>query len=121
MGEPIVAYVHKGCKTCARALAHLAERGASVQTVELFEAPLTREGLRQLFAKIGRSPADLLRLRDRRVRELDLRHTPRSEEELLALMVRHPGLIQRPILVRGERAVLGLRGDEIDAFLAEEA
>ncbi len=117
MAEQITAYIRKGCKTCARALDYLRERNVEFETVELFEADLTVEGLRELFAKIRKSPGELLRPRDRMYRELDLRNSLRSDEEILELMAEHPGLIKRPILVCGGRGVVAVKPEQADELL----
>lgn len=117
MAHRITAYVRNGCKTCGRALDYLRDRGVDFETVEMFEARLSKEELRELFEKVGRSPNELVRARDRMYRELDLKNTPRSDEELLDLMVQHPGLIQRPVLLRGRTAVVGVKPEEADRLL----
>ena len=53
------------------------------------------------------SPRDLLRKSEAVYRELELGRRELSDEEIIALMVEHPDLIQRPIVERGARAVLG--------------
>lgn len=119
MGDEIVAYVHKGCKTSSRALEVLDRRGAEYTRRELFEATPSKEELRRFLDAMDLSARELLRPRDRTYREMDLKHAALSEEELLGLMVEHPGLIRRPILVRGERVALGLKPEDVEAFLAE--
>jgi len=53
------------------------------------------------------APRDLLRKNEIVYRELNLGRPDLTDEEIIALMVEHPELMQRPILERGERAVLG--------------
>ena len=53
------------------------------------------------------APRDLLRKNELVYRELNLGRPDLTDEEIIALMVEHPELMQRPILERGERAVLG--------------
>lgn len=62
--------------------------------------------LRKLINKLGIAPADLLRKGERVYRDLGLAKRDVSDEELIRLMVENPDLIQRPIVVRGEKAVL---------------
>lgn len=117
MTSRLVAYVRKGCKTCARALAVLEERDVPFERVELFEDPPSQEELRHLVEKLGLRPRDLLRPRDRTYRELNLTERQMSDDDLLRLMAEHPDLLKRPILVRGNRAVLGIRREDLEAFL----
>ncbi|MCJ2531959.1 MAG: Spx/MgsR family RNA polymerase-binding regulatory protein [Candidatus Thermoplasmatota archaeon] len=109
MSKPIQAYVHKGCKTCKRATDYLEERKIAFEPIELFEARLTAHEIRTLLRKLSLAARELLRPRDRMYRELDLRNGEIPEDELIQLMVENPGLIKRPILVRGDRAVLGIK------------
>ena len=69
---------------------------------------------------MGVSPRELLRTGEAVYRELNLGRRELSDDELIRLMAEHPDLIQRPIVERGERAVLGRPADKIRAFLAEK-
>ncbi len=113
MSKPIQAYVHKGCKTCKRATDYMEVRKIAFEPVELFEAGLTGDEIRTLLRKLSLSAREVLRPRDRRYRELDLKNREIPEDELIQLMVENPGLIKRPILVRGDRAVLGIKPERV--------
>ncbi len=66
---------------------------------------MTEEKLRGLLAKANLEPADVLRTRERIGKELGLsKDTP--GDELIKLMIKHPGLLQRPIVEVGDKAVL---------------
>ena len=64
------------------------------------------------------APRELLRTSEPVYRELDLGKRPLSDDELIALMIEHPDLIQRPIVERGKRAVLGRPVENIKALLS---
>ena len=72
-----------------------------------YTAPLSREKLGELLKKLKLAPRDILRKSEAVYRELQLASRTLTDEELISLMVEHPDLIQRPIIERGERAVLG--------------
>jgi arsenate reductase len=78
---------------------------------------LSEKKLRQLIRKIGVSPRDLLRPSESIYRELELGGKDFSDDEIIALMVKHPDLIQRPIVERGNRAVLGRPVENVKALL----
>ena len=63
------------------------------------------------------APRQLLRTNEALYRELDLGTRELSDEEIIALLVEHPSLLQRPIVERGERAVLGRPIENIRALL----
>jgi arsenate reductase len=63
------------------------------------------------------APRDILRTGEAVYRELGLGKTEFSDDELIALMLKHPDLIQRPIIERGEKAVLGRPVENVRALL----
>ena len=63
-------------------------------------------------------PRELLRTSEAIYRELGLGQGERTDDELIALMVKHPDLIQRPIVERGNRAVLGRPVENIKEVIA---
>jgi arsenate reductase (glutaredoxin) len=66
---------------------------------------------------MGLKPRDLLRTSESIYRELSLGKSEFSDDEIIALMVKHPDLIQRPIVERGNRAVLGRPVDNVKSLL----
>ncbi len=79
--------------------------------------PIGESKLRELIKKMGISPRELLRTGEAVYKELDLGNREVSDDELIRLMVEHPDLIQRPIVERGERAVLGRPTERIRELL----
>ncbi len=108
MGQeiPLTVYEKPTCTTCRKMRRLLEEEGVNFNRVNYFIDPIPEDRLRELLAKAGLRPRDVLRTRE--AREAGV--TPddgRSDEELLALLVERPELLQRPIVERGDRAVLG--------------
>ena len=68
---------------------------------------------------MGARPHDIIRTGEPVYKELDLGKRDVSDEELIALMVQHPDLIQRPILEVGDRAALGRPTENLTALLEE--
>ena len=85
----------------------LKEEGLDFERVNYFVDPLDEITLREILSKAGLSPRDVLRTRDRVHSELNLDSDDVSDDVLLAALVAHPSLLQRPIIVRGDSAVLG--------------
>ena len=85
----------------------LKEEGLDFERVNYFVDPLDEITLREILSKTGLSPRDVLRTRDRVYSELNLDSDDVSDDVLLAALVEHPSLLQRPIIVRGDSAVLG--------------
>ena len=82
----------------------LNEHGVEYIYREYTQDPLSESELRDLFRKLGGTPQDVLRSRDAKKAGLS---GEESFEELIAAMVRNPKLLQRPIGVLGDRAVVG--------------
>jgi arsenate reductase len=80
---------------------------------------LTRPRLKELLKKLKMPAANLLREGEPIYRELKLaeRKKNMSEEELIDLMIKHPDLMQRPIIERGNRAVIGRPTEKIREIL----
>ena len=77
--------------------------------------------LRELIKKMGIKPRDLLRSSEPVYRELGFGNKDFSDDEIISLMVQHPDLIQRPIVERGERAVLGRPVENARHLLEEKS
>ena len=95
----------------------LRESGVSFEKVNYYLEPLTKKKLAELLAKMKMDPRDLLRTSEPVYRELGLGKGEFSDDEILELMVKHPDLIQRPIVERGNRAVLGRPTENVNSLL----
>ena len=95
----------------------LRESGVPFEKVNYYLEPLTRKKLADLIRKMKIKPRHLLRTSESIYRELDLGKRELSDDELISLMVKHPDLIQRPIVERGDRAVLGRPVENVKELL----
>lgn len=102
----LTIYEVKTCSTCRNLAALLAERGVEYDGIEYHRTGLDEATIRDLLAKAGVGPRDVLRLREPLVAELGLLGEGVSDDEIIAAMAAHPRLLQRPIAVRGDRALL---------------
>lgn len=98
----------------------LRESGIPFEKINYYIKPLSREKLRELLTKMKLSPRDILRKSEPVYRELNLAKRELSDDDLIALMVEHPDLIQRPIVERGARAVLGRPVENVRAVMGDE-
>lgn len=85
----------------------LRESGMDFEAIDYMVDPIPRGKLAELVRKMGVTPRDLLRKRERAYRELGLGRDDVTDEEILDAMAAHPELVQRPIIEKGDRAVLG--------------
>ena len=95
----------------------LRESGVDFNKVNYYLEPLSEKKLRELLKKMGIAPRELLRTGESIYRELELGKKESSDDELIKLMVKHPDLMQRPIVERGDRAVLGRPTENVKELL----
>lgn len=106
MQDKIVIYQKPTCSKCRATLALLRDGGQEFDAVNYYESPLSEELLRELIDKLGVKAWDVLRTDEPLARDLNLAQRQLSDDELIRIMVENPDLIQRPIVVRGDKAVL---------------
>jgi arsenate reductase len=106
MSDKITIYQKPTCSKCRETLALLNENGAEFESVNYYETPLTKDELRDLINKLGIPAKELLRKGEEVYRALNIKPDEIAEDELIGLMIAHPDLMQRPIVVRCDRAVV---------------
>jgi len=95
----------------------LRESGIPFEKVNYYIEPLTKKQLTALIRKMKLKPRDLLRKSEPIYKELGLANDEFSDAELIDLMIEHPDLLQRPIVERGDRAVLGRPTENVKELL----
>ena len=113
----VTIYHKPTCTTCRQAIQVLKDSGKPFRTVNYYEQPFTRAQLKGLLNKAGLSPRDILRTKEDDYKELGLAKKNLSDDELIDLMVTHPDLIQRPIVEKGERAILARPAETVKQLL----
>lgn len=103
----VTIYHNPRCSKSRATLALLEERGIQPRIVKYLETPPTAEELRDILQKLGIGPRDLIRKKEAEYKEQGLDNPNLSDEELVAAMVSHPRLIERPIVVVGDKAAIG--------------
>ena len=117
MKKKLTVYQKPTCTKCRTTLRLLNERGAEFEAINYFETPLTEADLRVLLKKLGLTAREILRKDEPVAKQLGIGKKDFSDEELIALMAKHPDLIQRPIVVRGDQAVLGRPPENVEKLL----
>ena len=104
----VVIYHNPRCSKSRATLALLRERGIEPRIVEYLKQPLSREELESILAKLGfDDPRQLMRTKEKVYKELGLDDPGLSREQLLQAMLDHPILIERPIVIVGDKAAIG--------------
>jgi arsenate reductase len=109
----LTVYEKPTCTTCRRLAALLTERGIDFEQVNYFIDPLSEEQLRELLRKAGLRPRGVVRMKEPGASDLPLD----DDEATLRALVQRPDLLQRPIVERGDRAVLGRPPENVLALL----
>ena len=117
MSDQITVYEKPTCTKCREMNKFLVEQGIDFSKVNYYIEPLSEEKLRDLLGKMKMTPRDLLRSSEPVYRELGIGKKEFSDDEIIALMAKHPDLIQRPIVERGDRAVLGRPTENVKTLL----
>lgn len=102
----ITVYEKPTCTTCKKVIKELIENGVDFNKVNYFTQPFTKTKLKSLLNKMKMRPSELLRTKENEYKELDLKHRNYSEEEIMYLMIENPNLVQRPIVEKGNKAIL---------------
>jgi len=106
MSDKIIIYQKPTCSKCRATLSILKDSKEGFESINYYEAPLTSNQLRELRDKLGLSVRDMLRSEEQLAHSMNLAGRNLSDDELIDIMVENPDLIQRPIVVRGNKAVL---------------
>lgn len=114
----MLIYHNPRCSKSRGALALLEERGITPEVVRYLDTPPTREELAGLLAKLGMRPSELVR-RGEDVFRTEYAGRELSEDEWLDALVTHPVLIERPIVVSGDRAVVARPPEKVLELLQD--
>ncbi len=95
------------CSKSRQTLQLIRDRGIEPIVVEYLKTPPSEAELADALKALGFAPRDLMRTKEAPYRELALGDEGLSDAELLAAMVANPVLIERPVVLRGKRAVVG--------------
>jgi len=114
----IVIYHNARCSKSRAACDLVAAQGVKAEVIEYLQTPPNREELRKLLKKLGMKPGELVR-RSEEIFKQQYAGKTLSDDEWLAALVAHPILIERPIVVRGARAVIGRPPEKILELLED--
>ncbi|MBI2703783.1 MAG: arsenate reductase family protein [Actinobacteria bacterium] len=117
MAVKLVLYHNPSCSKSRGADGILKARGADYQTVRYLDDPLTEDELKELLDILDDPPAALVR-KDPHFKSLGLDAADYTDRDsVAALLAAHPRLMERPVVVKGDRAVIGRPPERIEALL----
>jgi len=78
-----------------------------IEKRDFFKDPLSETELKKIIKMTGKKPSELLRKRDKMYKELDLENDKKTDNQIIKLIVKHPGLLLRPIIVTKNKVFVG--------------
>ncbi len=113
----ITIYQKPTCTTCRQVYAALRDAGVDFDAVDYYTDPIPKTKLRELLRKMKMPARELLRTKEAIHRTLRLAERDLTDDEIVDLMVKHPDLIQRPIVEKGSRAILARPAERLKEIL----
>jgi len=80
---------------------------ADIETRDFFKDPFSETELKKIIKMTGKKASALLRKRDKIYKELDLDNKKKTDEQIIKLMIKYPGLILRPIVITKNKTFVG--------------
>ncbi len=117
----LTIYQKPTCSTCKEVSQILKDANVDVEAVDYFTDPIPKAKLKELIRKIGLPVEELIRKKDQLYEDLRLGEKKLAEGQWLDLLAIYPDLLQRPIVEKGERAIVARPARKIKEFLASFA
>lgn len=113
----ITIYHNPRCSKSRQTLQLIRDSGVEPEVVEYLKTPPPADELDRLLKKLSLEPAELMRRKEAVFKELELKSRNLTRDEAIAIMVEHPVLIERPIVVKGNAAVIGRPPENVNELL----
>ena len=110
----ITVYEKPTCTTCRKLAKRLTENGVDFEKVNYYIDNFSKEQLAALLKKMKMKPSELLRRKGDAFKNLKMKENNYSEDQILDFMIKDHDLIERPIIEKGSRAVLGRPIEKVD-------
>ena len=95
------------CITCKKVITEIDRMNADVEKRDFFKDPFSEGELKKIIKMTGKKPLELLRKRDKMYKELDFESNKKTDNQIIKLMIKYPGLILRPIVIVKNKAYVG--------------
>ncbi|MCB0458989.1 MAG: arsenate reductase (glutaredoxin) [Flavobacteriaceae bacterium] len=109
-------YHNPRCRKSREGLEILQKSGQPFEIVEYLNTPPTESELKDIISKLGVAPIELIRKNETEWKE-NYKGKELSDDEMIKAMVRYPKLIERPIVIKGTKAVVGRPPENIKKLL----
>jgi len=103
----VTLYHNPACSKSRQTLQHLKDRGIAPEIIEYLKTPPSIHELKSILKLLNFKPRQLMRTKEAPYKALNLDNPEKSEEELIRALLFYPVLIERPIVIFNNRAVIG--------------
>ena len=107
MSNTITIYHNPRCSKSRATLALLEENNTQANVVEYLKTPPSADQLNDILNMLGLEPRELMRTHEQEYKDAGLDDDTLTREQLIAAMVKHPKLIERPIVIKDGKAKIG--------------
>jgi arsenate reductase len=112
----IVIWHNPRCSKSRAGVKYLEEKGVDFEIRKYLDNPPSAEEIREVLKKLGITARELMRTKEAIYKELNLKEV-NDEEALIEAMASHPKLIERPVVINGDKAVVARPAEVIDTIL----
>jgi arsenate reductase (glutaredoxin) len=102
-----IIYHKTSCISCKKIVTEIDRMKIDIQKRDFFKEPFSKVELKKIIKMSGLEPFEFLRKRDKMYKELKLERIKHTEDELISLMIKYPGLIKRPIVIKKNNVSVG--------------
>ena len=107
MSTKVQVFHNPNCTKCRLTMELLSDKGVETSVIEYLNTPPTTEELTKILDLLKLQPRDLMRKHEAPYQEIGLDNPELSREQLLTAMIENPILIERPIIINGDKAIIG--------------
>lgn len=111
--KKVTIYLKPACTTCKKAVAILDENNVDYESVDYYKQAVSEKELTELIKKLNIDPNQLLRKRAGVYKELGLENKNLGTSEVVKLVLKHPDLLQRPIVACGDEVIVARPAENI--------
>jgi len=108
-------YHNPRCKKSRAGLLFMEDKGAELEVVQYLKTPIGIEELSDIFVKLNKKPSEMIRKQEA-IFKSDFKGKSFNEDEWLRIIIQHPKLLQRPIVVGKHKAIWGDPADNLQEF-----
>ena len=108
-----ILYHNPRCSKSRASLELLKDNNINPEIVLYLDKPPNADALELLISKLGMTPRELLRPNEQECKDLNLLDGSVDDKSIIKAMVQHPRLIERPIYVKGDKAIIGRPPEQV--------